>query len=144
MLVVFRAQGQESEQKVFEIVPEAARARLVERLKMYVEYQRAKDYEKFYDLLSASTIAGVYKGQSRAEFAAAFQRGDAEKTSVRVLEFTPENIEKDTKDEVEVYNIYGTAKLCQQGETVRKQIVVAAQLQDEEWYFSTIADVLEN
>src|SRR4051794_21888201 len=41
-------------QKKFEAVPEHLRARLIERLDLYVEYERTKQYEKLYDLLLVS------------------------------------------------------------------------------------------
>ncbi|MGH9959925.1 MAG: hypothetical protein ACREBC_22850, partial [Pyrinomonadaceae bacterium] len=126
MLVAFCVQGQDREQKVFDVVPEPLRARLVERLKLYVEYERGRDYDKLYDLLAESTIGRIYRDQSRAEFIAASQRGDAKGTSVRLLEFTPTNIIKTTsifaKENADLYNSYGDAKLCQQGELVEKQV----------------------
>lgn len=144
VLVVICAQGQGIGQKVFDIVPEPVRARLIERLELYVEYQRTKQYERLYDLFSRTTIERIFNGQSRGEFVDAFRKGDADRTSVTIMEFTPTRIEETTKDGAELYNIYGDAKLCQQGEPVEKHIVVAAQLQNGDWYFSTLADVLDD
>jgi len=148
MLVAFCVQGQNKEQKVFEVVPEPLRARLIERLNLYVEYQRTKQPDKLYDLYSETTMKRIFKGQTRPEFVTAFQKGEAERTSVRIMEFTPTSIIKTTsifaKEDADLYNIYGEAKQCQQGEPVEGQVVIGAQLENGVWYFSAIADVLEN
>src|SRR6266404_6538121 len=41
---------QKKEEKVFAGVPQRLRASLIERLNLYVEYERTKQYEKLYDL----------------------------------------------------------------------------------------------
>lgn len=64
-------------------IPKSLRARLIERLNLYVEYELARQYKKLYDLLSESTIERIYRGQSRAEFVAASHKGDAKGTSIR-------------------------------------------------------------
>jgi hypothetical protein len=143
-LIANCAHGQDNEKKVFDIVAEPQRAQLIQRLKLYVEYERTREYEKLYGLLSKTTLERVFKGQSIAEFVTASRKGDAENTSVRILDFTVTNIDKTTKEDADVYNVCGTAKLCEQGKLIEKQIVIYAQLQNGTWYFSTLADVLEN
>jgi hypothetical protein len=144
MLVAVCARGQGKEEKVFDAVPEASRARLVERLKLYVEYQRAKDYEKLYDLYTESTIKNIYKGQSREEFAAACRKGDALGTSFRLVKLTPTAINKATSDGLEGYDIYGDAELIQSGKLVERYVLIEAQLKNGEWYFSEVGEVLDN
>ena len=141
--IVNCAHGQEKE-KVFAVVPEALRAQLMERLNLYVEYQKEKDYEKLYNLFSKTTLERVFKGQSQKEFIDAFRKGDDARTSVRILDLTVTKVEKTTKEGADLYNIYGNAKLCEHGELIDKQIVIGAQLENGNWYFSTLADVLEN
>lgn len=136
--------GQSKEQKVFDPVPEALRARLLERLQSYVDYQRRKDYDKLFDLFSETTLNKFFHGQSKADFVKAYQNGDAEGSSSRLIEFTPTEIEKISGDDGgELFVIYGRARLCEGGEAVeKKRVAIEAQLQNGDWYFSPIADVL--
>jgi hypothetical protein len=94
-------------QKVLKPVPENLRPQLVERLSLYVEYQRAKQYDKFYDLLSKSTIHTVLRDQTREEFVRAYQSGDAKRTSIRLIEFAPNAIQLIQEDGDNVYVIVG-------------------------------------
>ena len=142
VLLTVCVHGQSREQRVFDAIPEPLRAQLVERLRLYVEYQRTRQYEGLYDLLSESTIAQVYRGQSRVEFVAAYQRADAEGRGTRLLEFTPTDTGKTVRDNVDIYDIYGRAKLCEEGEIIEKQVVIQAQLQNGTWYFSALGEVL--
>jgi hypothetical protein len=142
-------QAQDKEHRVFDAVPEQVRARLMERLKLYVEYQRAKDYEKLYDLYTESTIKNVFKGQSREEFAAAYRKGDEEGKSTRILEFRPTSIDKSvsmwtSEGADEAYSIYGDAKLWRPVERVEKPIAIEAQLKNGEWYFSAIVEIVND
>jgi hypothetical protein len=130
-------------QKVLKPVPENLRPQLVERLSLYVEYQRAKQYDKLYDLLSKSTIHTVLRDQTREEFVRAYQSGDAKRTSIRLIEFAPNAIQLLQEDGSNVYVIYGAATMFQMGElTKKRRVAVTAQLQDGKWYFSPPMDVL--
>lgn len=144
VLFTLSVQARGREQSVFDVVPEPLRAQLIERLKLYVEYQRTRQYEKLYDLYSRTTIERVFKNQTRDEFVLAFQKGDAERISVRIMDFSPTSVEKTTKENADLYNIYGKAKLCQQGEMVEGPVVIGAQLENGVWHFSAPADVVEN
>jgi hypothetical protein len=145
MLLAVITSGYSAQQDVFDVVPQPHRAQLAERLDRYIEYQRTKQYEKLYELYSRTTIERVFKNQTKQEFIAAFNKGDTERTSVTILQFTPTRIELTTNSEnVEWYNIYGEARLLQQGELVKGQIMVAAQLEDGVWRFAGLADVLDN
>lgn len=129
------------DEKVFAPIPEESRARLIERLTLYVATQRAADYDKLYDLYSERTINQVFKGQNKTEFSAAFRQGDAERKSIRLFEFTPKKIEKKAEDGSDFYKIYGKAVLLQQGEIVKRKIVIEAHPQNGTWYFSAVAIV---
>jgi hypothetical protein len=137
-------QGQSKEQKVFDPVPEALRARLLERLQSYVDYQRRKDYGQLFDLFSQTTLDKFFHGQSKADFVKAFQNGDAQGSSSRLIEFKLTHIEKiEGEDGREVFVIYGSARLCEGAEPIRKKrVAMEAELQNGDWYFSLIADVL--
>lgn len=136
------SQAQCGEQKVFDAVPEPLRVRLIERLNSYVEAQRARQYEKVYDLLSESARTRMYKNQSKADFVKSYQDADAAHRGTRLDEFTPSETDKIEEEHQSVYEIYGKAKLQQEGEIVSKRIVIQAELQNGDWYFSPMAEVL--
>jgi hypothetical protein len=61
VLLCTTAHGQAKDQDVFAPVPAPLRARLVERLKLLIEYQRTQQWEKQYDLLSVLVTQGASK-----------------------------------------------------------------------------------
>ena len=131
--------SQDARQKVLRAIPEPVRPQLVERLALYVEYQRTKQYDKLYDLLSPSSIHMVLKDQTKEEFVKAYQTGDAKRTSTRLVEFSPTAVQQVD----DVYVIYGAAKMYEMGELTKKpRVAVTAQLHDGKWYFSPPMDVL--
>jgi len=136
--------AQSKEQRVFDPVPEALRARLIERLNLYVDSQRRKDYDQLFDLFSDATLNKFFHGQSKADFVKAYQNGDTQGTSSRLIEFTPTEIEKIAgAGGGELFVIYGRARLCEGGKAIEKErVAIEAQLQNGDWYFSLIADVL--
>ncbi|HYX30156.1 MAG TPA: hypothetical protein VE863_16560 [Pyrinomonadaceae bacterium] len=138
--------AQNTDAKTFAAIPPAMQSRLIERLDLYVAYQRAKQYDQLYDLLSRSAIQKVFRGQSKAEFTKAYQKGDNERTSTRVVQFTPSATAKEQNaDGGTTYLIYGKASLFEMGEFSRmRSIVIRADLQDGDWYFSAFGNVLNN
>lgn len=138
------AHGQSKERLGLNAVPEPLRARLIERLNNYVDYQRPKEYGKFYDLLTEPTIARIYRGQSRVEFIDSHQKAEAMGTASRLLEFVPTSSLNLTDETGEYFEIFGRAKLCKAGELVRRKMGVEARLIDGEWYFSTAGEVIDN
>lgn len=138
------ARAQEISPKALEVIPEPLRQQLVERLGLYVECQRTKQYDRLYDLFSPLTIHTVFNDQTREEFVRAYRKGDAERTSVRLLEFKPTTIEKVQGDDgADQYVMRGRAEVCQMGESVRKRrVAVIAELLEGKWYFSPVMDTL--
>jgi hypothetical protein len=136
--------GQSKEQQVFDPVPEALRARLLERLHLYVDSQRRKDYGELFDLFSETTRNKFFRGQRKADFVKAFQNGEAQGSSSRLIEFAPTHVDKiEGEDGRDIFVIYGRAKLCEGGKAVqKKRVAIEAQVQNGDWYFSPIAEVL--
>ena len=143
-VLAFCVPAQSNHEKVFDAVPEALRARLVERLDLYVQYQRTRDYEKLFDLYSQTTLEKVFHGQSKADFVKAYQSGDAHGSSSRLIEFVPAHTEKIAAEGAEeLFVVYGKARLCEGGKVIeKKRVAIEAQQQNGDWYFSPIADVL--
>ena len=140
------AAAQSKAEKVFEVVPEAERARLLERLHLYVEYQREKDYDKLFDLFSDATKNKYFNGLSKADFVKAYQNGDERGSSSRLIEFTPTDTQKISADgNDDLFVIYGRAKVCEGNKVIeKKHVSIEAQRQNGDWYFSLMADIVIN
>ena len=78
---------QKKQQKVFAAIPENLQAKLIERLNLYVEYERARQYEKLYDLLLESAAAS--NGSSREAYISVSKKAIAEKHRKVLLKFKP-------------------------------------------------------
>jgi hypothetical protein len=144
MFVPVHAQTKEQKkaQKVFSAVPQHWRARLIERLHLYVEYERTQQYEKLYDLLWEYAVAPA--GLSREAYVDASKKTIARGYRSILLEFNPtDTIDLSIEEEGQVrYDIWGTAKVKSEGETYEKDAAIEARWINEEWYFSSIADVI--
>ena len=140
------AVAQSKAEKVLEGVPEAERARLLERLHLYVEYQREKDYDKLFDLFSDATKNKYFNGLSKADFVKAYQSGDERGSSSRLIEFTPTDTQKISTDgNDDLFIIYGRAKVAEGNKVIeKKHVSIEAQLQNGDWYFSLMADIVIN
>jgi len=74
--------GQAKDQDLFAPVPARLRARLVERLKLLVDYQRTQEWEKEYDLLSIL----VTQGESKADHLKRLRRSSAEGLGMELID----------------------------------------------------------
>ncbi len=142
MMLAVYAHGQSRDQKVFSAIPEPLRPPLIEKLNLYIKYQQTRQYDKLYDLLSDSAIAKVYHSQSKVDFVKAYQRGDAECRSSKLVEFKPTDTDKIEGDNTDVYLIYGDAKFSEEGKLIEKRIIIESQLQNGYWYFGPIGEVV--
>lgn len=136
------ARSQNKREKVFEVVPEHLRARLVERLELYVKYERARAYEKLYDLLWDSIVES--SDEYREAYVNASRKAVAEGYRRVLLEFKPTatvNISLDESGDRTSYDIWGQAKVDDEGKVYWKDAAIQARFIDGEWYFSSVADV---
>lgn len=136
LLAVATVHAQERTENVFEKVPLESRARLVERLKEYVTYERTRQYEKLYELLYDRDDKNAGKevySKSRAE---------AEGRRGVVQEFTPTFILEITLNDGDAPTLVltGQAKVFLKGRTVKGEMSIKARLQDGEWYFSELLE----
>ena len=131
-LLLLAAYGQAGDGlKVFDPVPADQRERLAERLKLLVEYQRTKQYEKAFEILPK--VHTQHPELTKEEFLAAIRtQGKA-----HIVDFVPEYTTENPTIDGE-YAIYGCAKV-REGRGMKKwQAATYASLEDEEWYFSDI------
>jgi len=117
--------------KVFEPIPVNQHARLAERLKLLVEYQRTKQYEKAFGMLPK--VHTQHPEITKEEFLAAIRmQGKA-----HIVDFIPEYTTENPTIDGE-YAIYGCAKVREDQSTKKWQAATYASLEDGEWYFSDI------
>jgi hypothetical protein len=134
---------QKKEQKVFAAIPENLRAKFVERLNLYVEYERTKQYEKLYDLLLESVATSDVL--SRDEYVNARKKAIAEKRQSILLKFKPISTLKlslDEKDTYIIYVVFGTGKVDDGEEIYEINAEIDARLINGEWYFSGVGSVI--
>jgi hypothetical protein len=139
---------QKKERKVFAAIPENLRAKFVERLNLYVEYERTKQYEKLYDLLleSVATSNGLSRddGLSRDEYVNVRKKAIAEKRQSILLKFKPISTLKISLDEkdTDIYEIFGTGKVDDGKKIYEINAAIDARLINGEWYFSGVGSVI--
>jgi hypothetical protein len=137
-----QTKAQKKEQKVFAAVPQHLRARLVERLNMYVEYERTRQYDKLYDLLSEYV---VHPGSlSRAAYVIASKKTIDEGYRTVLLKFKPTaTIDLSADDQgILLYDIWGAATVNDKGKIYDKNAAIEARWINGEWYFSGVASVI--
>ncbi len=132
LLLLLAAYGQAGDSlKVFDPVPANQRARLAKRLKLLVEYQRTKQYEKLFGMLPK--FHTQHPELTKEEFLAAIRaQGKA-----HIVDFIPEYATENLTIDGE-YAIYGCAKVREGRSTKKWQAAIYASLENGEWYFSDI------
>jgi hypothetical protein len=129
------AKGQAKNEDVFAAVPLALRARLVERLKLLVEYQRLEAWEEQYDLLSVLFT----QGKGKREFVKESREWYAQGLGTRLLDFIPKAVvvNSESLDHGE-WTIYGCATVREKKRNVRLYALVDAHRENGDWYFSQV------
>jgi hypothetical protein len=114
-------------------VPASVRSRLVDRLKLLIEYDRTQQWDKMYELLSERFTQGETKEHliNRRRYVAEKLGGD------ELVDFTPQAMTALTPDSGWWF-IRGCGEFKSAGRTKRVESVVEAYLQKGDWYFSQI------
>jgi hypothetical protein len=134
---------QKKEQKVFADIPQNLRARLIERLNLYVEYERSRQYEKLYSLLQES--GNDQPKFSREEYVAASRKRIAEGYRSMLLEFKPTaaiNLSLNDDDKAIRYSIWGKARFDDGGKSSERDAAIHAYWINGDWYFSGVDEVI--
>ncbi len=140
--VFSQTKEQKREQKVFAAIPENLRARLIERLKLYVEYERTNQYEKLYDLSLESVVAT--NGLSRDAYVNAIKKAIDRGYENILLKFKPTSTLNITfaDEEVATYQVFGMAKVRKGKDTYEITAGIDARWINEEWYFGGVGVVI--
>jgi hypothetical protein len=142
-LVITAAHSQTKEQKVFAPIPQRLRASLIQRLNLYIDYERTKQYEKLYDL-SLESVA-TPKQLDREAFVKASKMGIANGHRRVLLKFKPIQIVAlsiENEDLVR-YHISGMSKeMDRRGRAYERQTAIEVRWISGDWYFSGLWDVI--
>jgi len=127
VLLAAPASGQVRNAKQLSRVPTELRDRLVKRLELFIQYDRAHEYERQFDLLSRSYLeSNKFSRESYVEFKRKEVRGT-------LLEVKLHNATIDLKRGV--VRLPVAAKTKYEGKVVDDSWIINAYLQDGEWYF---------
>jgi hypothetical protein len=108
-------------------------ARLVERLKLLVEYQSTQNWEKQFDLLSVL----VTQGDSKEDHSKRLRQGYAEGLGDLLVDFTPKSATYEGGGPSDVV-IFGCATVRRNGSIVELYASVEAYREKQDWYFSPV------
>jgi hypothetical protein len=135
------ALGQSRKEELFAPVPTQLRGRLVERLKLLVEYQRTQQWEKQYDLLSEL----VTQGKGKDEFVKLNRHYYSEVVpDDLILDFTPKSVTAQSESvDYGEWTIFGCARLHKKGRVLQLYGSVSAYRQNNDWYFSQVGLVMQ-
>ncbi len=132
-------------EKVLAPVPQHLRARLIERLNLYVEYERTQQYEKSYDLSLESVASPITL--DREAYVEATKNGIAKGYRSILLKFKPTwVIDLSVEGENLVrYHISGISKeMDKKGKVYERETAIEVRWMYGDWYFSGLWDVIND
>jgi hypothetical protein len=131
-----QSSAQKSEpQKVFAPIKKELRAKIYERLRLFNEYERTRQFDKLYDLSFGRAVGR----ESKSEFIAWRQKTLTSKPENWFVDFIPESVDR-KGDKLFVksgYRIIGAALVrASDGSIYRAEGTIYARFREGEWYFS--------
>jgi len=129
--------AQNRNSKIFDPIDPTLHPHLRERLKLFVEYDRAQQWEKLYDLTYKPNI----RNETRDDFVKRQRLFSGGGTS-RTIAFTPQNTQKSPEGLSDNFLIEGCLKVNWKGRVHHWRATVDAYLVDHEWYFNGIFTVV--
>ncbi len=127
--------GQGENKEVLASVPVSLRQRLVERLNLLIEYQKAQQWDKQYDLLAAPVI----QDDTKESHVKRLEQWYAQGLGDILVGFVPRSVavHSDSMDHGE-WTLFGCAKLRKGKRIVNLSASVSAYREEGDWYFSPI------
>lgn len=135
--------GQTHSTNLFEAVPESARARLLERLNLRIEYSRSQQWGKLFDLLYPPRKLENDYLVKKEEYVKRNSDPDDPRQYL-LVDFTASNVSEEPLFGAGVYFITGCASYCFRNQTIKEKEIIVAHLIDREWYFSKFGDVAQD
>jgi hypothetical protein len=128
--------GQVTDAKKFASVPAPIRERLIERLSLYLEYDRTNQQEKKYDLFSEYTKTVSWK--TKAEYIKFLQDQEAKGAKRTFVAFDISSVEDYSLDDSDyrIFHIKGVVKFKRGSKLKKENLLLDARYENGEWYFS--------
>ncbi|MEZ5422887.1 MAG: hypothetical protein R2682_07305 [Pyrinomonadaceae bacterium] len=128
---------------VFRDVPSSAKERLIERLRLRVEYERLGKWSELFDLLY---LPGIDAAERKAQKEAYLTRHSLprEEIGATVTDFEPTAVTATPELFPDSYMIVGCATVTRRGKTERKNEIYIAHLVEGDWYFSGFGEVFQD
>ena len=121
-------------------IPSPLRMQLLERLKLLIEYQGERKWEKMYDIVAPSTLHGI----SREQFVREQESMDTDPDISTLVDFIPEeSILTSKSEESRLWMLFGCADYKRHGKLVHIKAGLSAELYSHEWFFSEISTVTQ-
>jgi hypothetical protein len=119
--------GQSKPDKVFDVLPSPIREKLIERLKLRIDYERDGDWGKLYDIL--------FEPQTNKEDYIKQNKDIEDDLHFRMIDFTPRKISL-LYPNTDIYEIEGCVTESIKGKTHKVNDIIEARLVNGEWYFA--------
>jgi len=129
--------GQSIDAKKFASVPAPIRERLIERLNLYLEYERAGQQEKLYDLFSEYYKTVSWK--TKAEYIKFLQNQEAKGAKRTFVAFDVSSVEDYSLDDSDyrIFHIKGVVKFKRGDKLKKENLLLDARYENGDWYFSS-------
>lgn len=128
-----RAQKKE----VFADVPAELRERLSARLKLPVEYQKTRQWDKQYDLLAAEEK----KAETRETFVAHMRRAHERQERAPLIDFVPFRSDLLQGKTYKLWIVFACSRVMEKGREAGMLTAVRACRESDEWFFSVVENV---
>ena len=130
--------SQSGPQDVFSPIESTRRARLAERLRLFVQYQTTKQWEKQYGLLAEL----ITRSQSKRDFVDSNRQAYNKWGRTPLLDFVPSKVTLQPVDTTrKVWFISGCSVVLEKGQQIRKAALVEAYWEKNDWFFSEVQNV---
>lgn len=125
------------QREIFAPVPVELRARLLERLKLLVEYQKTRQWGKQYDLLASEITKVESRDAFIANTARAYERGER----TPLIDFTPFRVDYVEGKAYKLWFVFACSQVTEKARRVNMLTVVRAFREREDWFFSVVENI---
>jgi hypothetical protein len=122
---------------IFAPVPLELRARLLERLKLLVEYQKSQQWSKQYELLASE----ITKVESKAAFVTNTARAYRQGERTPLLDFKPFRVDYLEGKNYKLWFIFACSQVVEKDRKVSMLTVVRAFRENDDWFFSVVENI---
>lgn len=137
IIVCAPADTRAKQREVFAPVPVELRARLLERLKLLVEYQKTQQWSKQYELLASETT----KVESKEAFIANTERAYEKQERTALFDFIPFRVDYVEVKTDKLWFIFACSQVAEKDRRANMLTVVRAYRENDDWFFSVVENI---